>query len=320
MKTIGIRKKTATIKHHKRGAKLHHPSGGQAGRAGVRGRAITRVVMLAALLCAGLCGRASAADIEFSFEIPTVPFPPQISAVENDPPCAGSPSFEVRATIVGQDQKMAKCDKPNRADCEADDWYLIKDPGISPNPPTIAMARVYYYLNGDTQTTNSVDMAKGAGDEWKADVPLTGTEAGDVVTFYIATVDTRGNVASQEPDTSERPCQDVSSWDATLSTPGIDSCSYATSYSECNLNKTGAPGACNTDYTMADRLGDVCGMPDGNGVQQVISGSGADRMDMLGIAAGADSSKICAKIGLNGPPPASTDPAPIAPLFPLHQA
>ena len=264
-------------------------------------------------LCLLLMATTHAEDITFDFEIPTIPFPPEIKNV-NAPSVImpGALSFSMSAEIVGQVQKKGYCDVIPRSDCEADDWEQIPDPDVSPNPPTIEMVRLYYYVNDNVTAAKYVSMTRGGGDLWTVEVSdSTQVADGDIVTMYIVAVDSRGNVAAQVPDTAQRPCPSASSWNATLSTPSTNSCAYASSYTQCNENVIGTPGPCSTSYTIGDKQGDVCGEPDGAGDQDVISGPNADKVDMLGISAGADSQYICTSLGLGAPPPDPNNPAPI---------
>ena len=267
---------------------------------------------LALALCL-LVGRAAVADdIEFNFEIPTIPFPPEISDVSNSAAVTGATSFTVTASVVGQDQKKGFCDVIPKSECTTSDWYQAPDPDVDPNPPQIQKVKVYYYINDGVTSASSADMTYDSGlAKYKADVSLSGANEGDTVTYYIVAIDTRGNVAAQVPDKNQRPCPSSSSWDDTLSTPSTASCSYATSYTQCNEYQASTPSPCSTSYTMNDKDGDVCGEPNSSGDQSPISGPGADKVDMLGVSAGADSSYICTKIGLGDPPPDPNDSAPI---------
>ena len=267
------------------------------------------VVVLALVLA--LPARAD--DIDFNFEISTIPYPPNISEVTNTPPVQGAATVKVSARIEGQTQMTGVCYIVPREDCTATDWLQEPDPEIVPNPPEIKMAKVYYYYNGDPTNGGSVTMAyNDTFDKWEADVPMApALSLGDSITYYLAAVDGRGNLASETPSTSEEPCPDIGSWDDSLATPLNDSCSYAEGYSECNENRNYSPGNCGTNYSLGDKQGDVCGEPDGNGNQYLIYGENADRVDMLGITAGGGSTVVCTRIGLGAPPPSSSNPAPI---------
>ncbi len=260
-----------------------------------------------------ICSPAAAESIDFKFEIPTIPFPPQIANVQHVPPCVGQTDFQVTAEITGQAQKKAVCDIIPREDCTASDWYQIDDPEIVPNPPEIKAAWVHYYYDGNPTDGGKASMTYNAGlGKWEGEVPMKpGAEQGDSITYYVSAVDGRGNVASQTPSTGEEPCPDIESWDDSLATPLMDSCSYATGYSECNENRSYGPGNCGAGYTLGDKAGDVCGEPDGNGVQSLISGEYADLVDIRGVTAGAGGTVFCTKIGLGAPPPGSNHPAPI---------
>jgi len=253
----------------------------------------------------------------FSFEIPTIPYPPKIEDVNNSALVAGAPEFIVTATMYGQKQQKPKCDKPID-DCGLSDWYMVDEEGVTPNPPDVKMAKVFYYKNLDTQTTLSVEMTKDTdlGDgkwKWKATLPLGGLGTlaeGDTVTYYIVAADGRGNVSSQVPDVGAQSATCPSSpagWNPELSTPAVSSCQYMTSYSQCNVNINGVPSPCPTTYTMNDKQGDTCGEPVG-GNQSVIS---LPKMDILGITAAADSTYLCANYGLGAAPPDPTDAPPI---------
>jgi hypothetical protein len=260
-----------------------------------------------------LATAGKAGDIDFKFEIPTIPYPPDISDVTNAPAVVGAATFKVSATILGQMQKTGKCDIVPKENCSATDWYQIDDPSITPNPPVIKAAKVFYYYEGDTSDGGSVSMTYNSTlGKWEGLVPIkAGMVQGATINYYIAAVDGRGNLASETPSTGEEPCPDIGSWDDTLATPLIDTCSYAEGYSECNKNKNTPPGNCGTNYSLGDKAGDVCGEPDAAGLQHLITGASADKVDMLGISAGAGSSVVCTKIGLGGPPPGPSDPAPI---------
>ena len=256
---------------------------------------------------------AAAGDIEFGFDIPRMPYPPVISDVSSSAAVTGASYFTVAARITAQEQKKGFCDVIPESECTTSDWYLAPDPDVAPNPPTIRLARVYYYRNDGVTSASYVDMTYDpAIARYRADVPLDGAGEGDTIAYYIVAVDSLGNVASQAPDSTQRPCPSSSSWDETLATPVTSSCAYATSREQCGRIVSGQPEPCPEDeYTVADTEGDVCGEPDSSGNQNIISGPDADKVDILGISAGADSTYICTKVGINAAPPDSTDPPPI---------
>lgn len=268
---------------------------------------IFQTLAVSVFFCLAVCSATAAGDIKFNFQIPTIPFPPKIENVTSTPKAAGT--WTVTADITGQEQKRPSCELPLDL-CQSTDWQMIPDTEVSPNPPEIASAKVYFYKENDVTTTQSAAMTYDAAlGKFKADISMSGA---DSLVYYIVAIDTRGNVASQSPDTGNEPCPSVSTWDDKLSTPVTNSCASATSYTQCNKNVNGTPSPCETSkYTMGDKRGDVCGEPDGNGDQHVITGPGANSVDMLGISAGAGNSVICARIGLAAPPPDSNGPAPI---------
>ena len=274
---------------------------------------IKKLLSLLAVCMAVLVAPAAADDIAFSFVVPRISFPPEISNVSSTAAITGLASFTVTADIVGHEQKKAFCDVIPESECAASDWYLAPDPDISPNPPAIQTARVYYYYNDDVSSPSSVSMIYDSNyAKYRAAIPLAGTGAGDTITYYIVAVDSFGNVASQAPDKTQRPCPSSSSWDDSLATPAAGSCSHATSYEQCGEIISGQPAPCAEDeYTLADKQDDVCGEPDGGGHQNLISGPNADRMDILGMSAGADSTYICVKLGLQGQPVGIDGPMPI---------
>jgi hypothetical protein len=256
---------------------------------------------LAVVVFVVLLARAAAALDPYPY-----PIPPAITNVMTSHAVPGAVSFSVFATIQGQEQLESQCDIEPVEDCESEDWYFISDPHISPNPPTIQEARVYYYFNGEIGSTSSVGMVYDAGlNKWSAPVPLSGADAGDIVTFFIRAVDSRGNVASEAPDPGTDPCPSIDVWDAKYATPVTSSCSYATSYSRCVVNDySGTPSPCMTNtFTLADMYGgDVCGEPDASGYQSVIYGPAADRLDITGMTVGAGGNFLCVRMGLSAAP------------------
>ena len=100
-----------------------------------------------------------------------------------------------------------------KSNCTATDWYQAPDTAISPNPPEIKSAKVFYFNNGDPMTTSSVAMTYDSElGKWYANVPISPTLIqGDTINYYILSIDGRGNVASEVPTTSEEPCPDIGS-------------------------------------------------------------------------------------------------------------
>ena len=276
-------------------------------------KAIKKILSFSLICAALVAAPAAAEDIEFNFDVTIISNPPEILNISSSTPISGNPSFTVVAEIVGQEQKKGFCDVIPESECTTSDWYQAPDPDVVPNPPTIQWARVYYYINDDVASASGVDMTYDSGlGRYRADIPLAGAVDGDTFSYYIVAVDSAGNVASQVPDKTQRPCPSSSSWDDTLSTPAISSCSYATSYEQCGEIISGQPSPCAADeYTLADKQGDVCGEPDSNGNQSLISGTSADKVDILGMSAGADSTYFCANIGIPQTPPEPSDPPPI---------
>ncbi len=279
-----------------------------------------------------MSGRAMAGDVTFKFTIPTIPFTPILSAISNSSAVAGE-QLTVYASIVGDTQKKACCGTPcnSKSDCELNEWYMMVDPEISPNPPCIpnpkgntgvpatsnpacvktGNPKLYYYTNTDVAYPQLAEMEyDSVTKKFKGVIPLTEMYKGDFVYYYIIASDSRGNVISMLPDKNSAACKSASSWDSKYETPPIANCSVATGYEECSKNKSGTP-TCGTSFSVNDRTDDTCGQPDANGVQNIQTGQGP--VDLLGFSASAGTGfgdlpgteVMCTKIGLNGTPPMS---------------
>ncbi|MFH1537713.1 MAG: DUF4215 domain-containing protein [bacterium] len=305
-----------------------------------------KFIRSAAILCAlALWSTLSLAtdtgDIEFKFEIPPLPYPPVIGDIQNTDAMEGEPHFTVSIQIEASIQKEGNCyvgevkieDPSSNPGCdELTAWKQEAHEDIHPNPPDIKKVMLYYYRNGETDTTASIPMTYNPVTKLAtANVPIDpslkykidGVLTGHNITFYVVALDHYGNVASQVPDTAQAPCvPGTTSWTSLFSTPAWDTCSLVTQYEECakvcpdddvdpNTCKNAAiPPTCGSDYTTNDRIGDTCGEPNANGDQFVLNPP-VNKTDILGVQAGADSSYFCIRMGLGTNPPPTSDSPPI---------
>ena len=271
----------------------------------------------------------------FSFDIPTIPQCPKLYGVANSAAVSGTEYFTVSANIEGVEQKEACCGSNcDSSDCDMDEWYMRPDPDIEPNPTCIPNAnghpdyadydeackltgnpKVYYkaFPNVGSPISGSVDMAYNSDTgKFEANVPLTGLQENDEMTYYIVASDNRGNVIAQVPDPSTVPCTSVSSWSTDYETPPLNNCDFMNGYDLCANNQEGSP-VCGSDYSANDPAGDTCGEPDSNGNAPTVSG--IDLVDILGISAGAGKGfgdlpgveVVCSRIGLMDAPPNTSE-------------
>ncbi|MFC1474835.1 dockerin type I domain-containing protein [bacterium] len=291
-------------------------------------------------------GRTGAEDIEFSFDIPTIPDPPVIESVTNSTAVPGSP-FTVYAVIKGAEQREVCCkgtcvhecappDSPSTCDwsnCEMTDFYGQADPRVVPNPTCIPNSvdssngvapsvcggksrnpKLYYYYNGDPTTGGNVDMIYDqAIDVFSAEIdPSTaGLIEDDVISYYIVASDNRGNVISQVPDPNTAPCTTITQWDTDYETPSIANCAMMNSYEKCGGFKNGAPN-CASNYSMNDPAGDTCDENQEPDPSFTV-------VDIIGISGGAGKGfqslpndvVVCSRIKFGDRPPdigSGTDP------------
>ncbi|MFA6450937.1 MAG: hypothetical protein WCX65_15795, partial [bacterium] len=290
------------------------------------------LTVLLILGVAAVSGQARAA-VSFKFKIPTIPFTPILSDISNSSAVTGAASFSVFATIRGDLQQKACCGATcNDTDCEMDEWKMVTDTSVSPNPPCIPNENgmpgmpdnvckivgaqnpmLFYYKENEIADTNSVPMAYDATTgKFKGTIKLDGFADKDVIYYYIVASDSRGNVISMTPDSAKAPCTSIASWNPTYETPAVDDCSVANGYEQCAVNVAAKPSCFSSDYSVNDREADTCGEPSSSGAQVPVSGQ--ENTDFLGFSAGAgkgyvdlpSDDVICAKIRLKGAPPASS--------------
>ncbi len=284
-------------------------------------------------LTLAVSGRALAAS--FTFKIPTIPFTPILSDVSNASAVVGQPSFTVYASISGDLQQKACCGAAcDRTDCDMGDWYMLTDTTISPNPtcipnangqtdmpdasckiPGLANPIVYYYKDPDVDQAEQVSMAfDSETGKFKADIPIDSSwVTGDVIKYFIAASDNRGNVISMLPEKSTAPCASLTTWITKYETPPVDNCSVANSYEKCSNNYSGQPScAGSADSTVNDPEGDTCGEPNSAGVQSIVANS--ENTDILGYSLGAglgysalpNDTVVCGKMVLKGSTPTAS--------------
>lgn len=251
------------------------------------------------------------------------PNPPAIESVGNTSPMQYGDTFTVKAKVEPEMQLRIECDNTPGKPCTSLDWYKIYDMAIVPNPPELLIVRVYYYHKGDIGNTRFVDMERDADTGlWTAEVPVGDAAAGDTIFYYIAAMDSMGNVSSQAPDPNARVCTTPDDWDPDYATPAMGLCMDSPEDTKCYqyVNRL-APRTCaDSTYTVNDMRGDVCGeiepcrgdldFSSGTcGVQQPYTRKGAEKLDLLGLSVSASPDRVCARLGLdavelsNGPAP-----------------
>jgi hypothetical protein len=252
------------------------------------------------------------------------PNPPAISMVNNTHPMQYSDTFTVTAEVEPGAQFRILCDNPPNKPCTAMDWYRVMDGAITPNPPDLLLVRVYYYRKGDIGNTRFVDMERDADTGlWSAEVPVGDAAIGDTFFYYIAAMDSMGNVSSQAPDPNARACTTTDDWDPDYATPAMGLCMDSPEDTKCYqyVNRL-APRTCaDSTFTVNDMRGDVCGeiepchgdldFSSGTcGVQQPYSRKGAEKLDLLGLSVSASPDRVCARLGLDAVE-SSLGPSPI---------
>jgi len=274
-------------------------------------RRMTLTAVHTLLLISLIANCSVAQNLAFNFAIQEMPSPPTITGVQNFPITPFASFFKVSATIESQIQWIKVCDTVPQSNCASSDWYRIPDPQITPNPPEIKAAFVYYYHEDNISDANRIALSYDDKlDKWSADIPFDSNwEIYDSISYYIVAIDGIGNVASEAP--IGEPCKSMGAWNQSEATPRNDSCSYAAGYFECGEFKSIAPGNCGDEYTVGDKQGDVCGEPDANGGQSITN---QPRLDIRGISAGVDGSIagvnspiLCVNMGIGEPPSPATE-------------